>query len=1091
MATYIKGADTYLPDIKPFTPDYKFLSAVLQTKTDKYDANFKATNELYNKVVYADLSRMDNKDKRDQYASTIAPAIEKISGMDLSLQQNADNAKGVFAPFYEDDLIVKDIVYTSNYRNEQKKAQRFLDMGTEKAVDRYSARGVKSLQYQMDDFINADADKALAMKYPKYVQNVNLYKMSEEILGEMDPPLKMKMDQFSEDGNFIITNQNGALITGAALQVLEQTLMTDPRVQAAYADDAFVASRDFAADGLQRGLVSSVEEGQSVWANQIISQTNERNEKGIKAGLIQQAAQINIKANWENYQGQNGIVAGSDMEKALEEQMSIAEATQAALDARMNIRREGQIPTDNLEGNLNKAYRMLMGANIQRDLVNAAVSYGARDQEHTFRVNERKLVDDKFRYDMAKIRANAENDMALKKYEADRAEDLAEKKGELGGLNNPLGNALTDARVIFGDGATIDGATDEDGELDPNTDLVLRTNEQYVTEDNKVFNSQLEDSLAMMQLLNPTGDNSSQDQTYGVKLQDGTDYRGTIEQIRKRLSGQNEVDPNAKVSESGTGAGPSIYSQRNAVQNLFTDLSTKFKDTRQRTLDDPSLTMGSDKRNQYDALYGRVFGANGTLNKQAGLDQYMTTALQNHRDVYEVTSRQLLESDDGESIYKQMSDAGFPPIMNEDNTLMTFEEYEELVVKGIESGNITNPDLGNWTWDTGTSNKDYMIDATEEVREFDTVYDTYVIRNQPVYNKDGSRAKMIDKRAVKDEASRYYEEQRNRLNIGLTSGDFASGDLYATAYGRSDAKGIDVVMSPTYEYMLNPLSPNPAAEAEMVQLIDQLNVLDNAGNKYGVIQGDLDSSREFFGLEFDDVGSYLQNDPTALKAWNLYKEDLNTWYNNPKRSNTDKIAPVATIQYMPVAGKSDDPNKENAIYRVNFGPEWLASKKLGSNSASGSSVEFGALTMEEINSLSGASGESDGVQGTAGISFIVPHEFDNNTKSQKNLYYSNIETAILANGNGYAEFEMPEGLSPTGKYRVIKAGNNQYNLHYSINTYVPGGSYVTKTETQPIDMQYGLRGLDKRISTFDKFLESKREQNRLAREQDNAENGQK
>ena len=58
MATYIKGADTYLPDIKPFTPDYKFLSAVLETrKTDKYDANFKATNDLYNKVVYADLSR--------------------------------------------------------------------------------------------------------------------------------------------------------------------------------------------------------------------------------------------------------------------------------------------------------------------------------------------------------------------------------------------------------------------------------------------------------------------------------------------------------------------------------------------------------------------------------------------------------------------------------------------------------------------------------------------------------------------------------------------------------------------------------------------------------------------------------------------------------------------------------------------------------------------------------------------------------------------------------------------------------------------------------------------------------------------------
>jgi len=1083
MATYIKGADTYLPDIKPFTPDYKFLSAVLQTKTDKYDANFKATNELYNKVVYADLSRMDNKDKRDQYAGTIAPAIEKISGMDLSLQQNADSAKGVFAPFYEDDLIVKDIVYTSNYRKEQKKAQRFLDMGTEKAVDRYSPRGVKSLQYQMDDFINADADKALAMKYPKYVQNVNLYKMSEEILGEMDPPLKMKMDQFSEDGNFIITNQNGATITGAALQVLQQTLAKDPRVQAAYADDAFVASRDFAAGKMQDGTFNTVEEGQNAWATETISRINEKNEQGIKDGLIQQAAQININVNWENYQGANGIVPGSDMEKALEEQMSIAEATQAALDAKMNIRREGQLPTDNLEGNLNKAYRMLMGANIQTDLVNAAVSYGARDQEHTIRVNERKMFDDKFRYDMAKIRANAENDKALAKYKADREEDLAEKKGELGGMNNPLGNAITESRVIFGDGATIDGATDDDGKLDPNTDLVVRTNEQYITEDNKVFNAQLEDSLSMMQLLNPTGDNSSQDQTYGIKLQDGTDYRGTIEEIRRRLSGSAEIDPEAEVSESATGSSESIYNQRNAVQNLFSNLSTKFKDTRQRTLDDPSLTMGSDKRNQYDALYGRIFGANGTINKQAGLDQYMKTALKNHRDVYDVTSRQLLESDGGGSIYKQMSDAGFPPIMNEDNTLMNFEEYEELVMKGIESGNITNPDLGNWTWDTGTSNKDYMIHETKRV-----VYENYV-ETEKQYNPDGSPKMVIDVRAVKDEATRYYDEQRNRLNIGLTSGDFASGDLYATAYGRSDAKGVDVVMSPTYEYMLNPLSPNPAAEAEMVQLIQQLNVLDNAGNKYGVIQGDLDAT-SFFGLS-DDVESMLQNDPIALKAWNLYKEDLNTWYNNPKRSNTDKIAPVATIQYMPVAGKSDDPNKTNAIYRVNFGSEWLASKKVGSNSASGTSVEFGALTTDDINSLSGAKGSADGVQGTGGISFIVPHEFDNNTKSQKNLYYSDIETAILANGNGYAEFEMPEGLSPTGKYRVIKSGTNQYNLHYSINTYMPGGSYVTKTETQPINMQYGLRGLDKHMDGFDVFLKTKREQNRLAREKDNAENGQK
>jgi len=379
MATYIKGADTYLPDIKPFTPDYKFLSAVLETRTDKYDANFKATNDLYNKVVYADLSREDNKTKRDQYAETIAQAIEKISGMDLSLQQNADNARSVFAPFYEDDLIVKDIVYTSAYRKEMAHAQRLLDQGTEVAADRYSERGKRSLQYQLDDFINADANKALNMKLPNYVQNVNLYKMSEKILGEMDPPLKMKMDQFSEDGNYIITNQNGSLVTGAALQILQQTLMKDPRVQAAYADDAFVASRDFAANGMQAGAFQTVEEGQNAWAAETINRINQRNDLAIQAGLEDQAKQINVNANWENYQKQNGIIPGSDMSQALEENMSVAEATQAALDARMNIKREGQLPTNSVDGNLNKAYRMLMAANIETDLVNAAISYGALD----------------------------------------------------------------------------------------------------------------------------------------------------------------------------------------------------------------------------------------------------------------------------------------------------------------------------------------------------------------------------------------------------------------------------------------------------------------------------------------------------------------------------------------------------------------------------------------------------------------------------------------------------------------------------------------------------------------------------------------
>ena len=431
--------------------------------------------------------------------------------------------------------------------------------------------------------------------------------------------------------------------------------------------------------------------------------------------------------------------------------------------------------------------------------------------------------------------------------------------------------------------------------------------------------------------------------------------------------------------------------------------------------------------------------------------------------------------------------------MTKSNSLLILEDYQELVRKGVREGNIKNPDLGNgilsWTWDTGTSNEDYMIPAYEMVRKYDATYGKYVMKPQEVFNEDGTRAQMIDESAISNEAKRYYNGQRDKLNTFLNSGNFASGDLLATAYGRGGAKGIDALMYPTYEYMLNPLSPNPEAEAEMTQFISQLNSLDNSGKKYGIIQGDIDGT-SFFGLS-DDVRDMLKTDPTALKAWNLYKEDLNTWYNNPKRSNTDKIAPVSTISYMPVAGQSDVADKQYAILRINFGPEWLASKKDGSISASGVDSEFGALTLNEIKQLTGSEGFKENIGGTAGISFVIPQEFDENTKSVNNLYYSNVETAILANGGGFAEFDMPEGLSPTATYRVIKLGTNEYSLNYSINTYVPGGKYTTEQATQSINMDDGMRGLDIHIAGFNRDMQDLKKQNEKARLADGLENGNK
>ena len=57
MATYIPGAQDFIPQLEPFTPNYKFLQDVLEVRQDRYTSNYNLLNDLWGDVVYADLGR--------------------------------------------------------------------------------------------------------------------------------------------------------------------------------------------------------------------------------------------------------------------------------------------------------------------------------------------------------------------------------------------------------------------------------------------------------------------------------------------------------------------------------------------------------------------------------------------------------------------------------------------------------------------------------------------------------------------------------------------------------------------------------------------------------------------------------------------------------------------------------------------------------------------------------------------------------------------------------------------------------------------------------------------------------------------------
>lgn len=432
MATYVPGVPQYLPEFKPFTPDYKFLSNVLDTKTNRYNTNYKQINDLYSKVVYGDLSRKDTQDIRSHFTEQLGPQLQKAAGSDLSVMKNAEAAQAIFKPYFEEDIIVRDLVATRKYKEDMGYAKMLQDSPSEEQRDLYWGVGVQKMNYEMQDFINASEQDALKMQLPSYVPNANLYERGLEYLKGQN--YDVSIDQITKD--WIITRKNGDLITKQALEDMKAAFQDDPLVVNAYKAQSFVDSRKFAEEAVNAGQAGSVREGQMMWANETIS-NYERILAAQNIKLKGQATQLTgLSASWDAYRKEQGIVPNSSEEKSMRKTESDLQATINRINGNENAIADNRGDEDpNLDALLNRAYQLTMSSNIGSDLIAAAKNYGKTHGSVSFKVNEfgvqaRRLAFDK---EMKRLdRALSWNKALL-------------KEGLLPGMENPLDEKLRNA----------------------------------------------------------------------------------------------------------------------------------------------------------------------------------------------------------------------------------------------------------------------------------------------------------------------------------------------------------------------------------------------------------------------------------------------------------------------------------------------------------------------------------------------------------------------------------------------------------------------------------------------------------------------
>lgn len=402
MATYIPGITDYIPQVQPFQPDLNFYANVMQTKQGKYDAAKKQISNLYGTLLYSPLTRDQNIQRRDEFFKVIDEDIKKISGMDLSLQQNVDQATQVFNGFYNDKYMVQDMVWTKNLNNAMQKHAALKNCFDPKKCGGIAwDEGLQELQYRRDEFRNISDDESMNFAMPTYTPYYEWKKDAMKAAADMG--YNVVQDSFSKNGDYIITDKNGDLVKGGLYTVFKEAYGSDPRVEANYNTMAYVKRNNAArADA---SLYGSVEEAERQYIGGIINQ-------GVK-NISSQLSKTN--RDYDETAARIAQLEKKQLNKALtpaeEKILANAKSQKEALEQTHNyLHKNLNAILANAESGDIQSLRRRADAStaqvlLESDLNSLAVAMSMKGKEQTIKVNP-----------MAEIKRRHEADKALAGY---------------------------------------------------------------------------------------------------------------------------------------------------------------------------------------------------------------------------------------------------------------------------------------------------------------------------------------------------------------------------------------------------------------------------------------------------------------------------------------------------------------------------------------------------------------------------------------------------------------------------------------------------------------------------------------------------
>ncbi len=777
MANYIKGEKNYYPDIKPFTPDYKFLSAALDARENKYNAGWQATNDLYSRV-YSDLSHSDNKEFQQQFIENLAPELSRISGLDLSLQTNVDAAKSVFAPFFEDEAVVKDIVYTSTYKKELQRANQFADSPDPRVRELYNPVGIKNMQYRMQEFQDADRNQLINMPLPKYVEDADLTQYAQEYLrglGLEGKGFTQKKDHFTMDAGadgvpgtpddrvvnrWIITDTNGKLIEGDAYRRVMTDLTDDPRVQEFYNAKAYVASMDFATQGIQDGSTKTISEGLAMWSDAEVKRLALANSERYNSLDNEIQRIVQQTTNWGNFGKLNGLTPAE--QNLVGQSLSEAEQLRVNLSNLLKVNEFANTPDKDDQALINKAYSLNSNYNISQDLQSAAYNYSRENAETVIRENDYILKEDEHKFNLQEIAAKYNADKALKDQQAGIDANLEILKAQLKpGEQKSLTEQAQESGVIDYSDPRANLNVIVDGEVSNSADPYDTNSEMIATDGQNILTEKARLLGQMLKARYPD------QQTFTVTL-DGEMLNLSPSDITNRLLKKKEIIDGTKVTDD-----PNKLKYETDILRMYEEQSEWFgnKDAVIAQHTPAFVKPGS----QYDVMYKLLFGNDPNNPEALGLnlreDIYLQRIEKYDNELYNKAKTAETKMMAGSTEWKkEMIKANYPKPYIEENGIkrfMTFSEYQKVFKEQALAGKIKNFDVSGLFGDenAGVDREDWTRIQSTGSPKIGNYRTSIVVDEDAIAGK--SRALW---QAYADEINLSYETIGGNSYLSLTAG---------------------------------------------------------------------------------------------------------------------------------------------------------------------------------------------------------------------------------------------------------------------------------------------------------------------------------